>query len=98
MTVIPRDKQGTVTPVRQRRSIAEKRRIVEETLAEGAATVAGTFQVKGTKKLRSETGFGCPTSHKSGRSGKPGALRAFLLTDFSFRLAPLCAQNRIQPL
>ena len=37
MTVIPRDKQGTVTPVRQRRSIAEKRRIVEETLIEGAS-------------------------------------------------------------
>jgi len=37
MAVIPRDKQGPVTPVRQRRSIAEKRGIVEETLIEGAS-------------------------------------------------------------
>jgi transposase len=37
MAVIARDKQGPVTPVRQRRSIAEKRRIVEETLIEGAS-------------------------------------------------------------
>ena len=37
VAVIPRDKQGPVGPVRQRRSIAEKRRIVEETLAPGAS-------------------------------------------------------------
>ena len=37
VAVIPRDKQGPVSPVRQRRSIAEKRRIVEETLAPGAS-------------------------------------------------------------
>ena len=37
VAVIPREKQGPVAPVRQRRSIAEKRRIVEETLVEGAS-------------------------------------------------------------
>jgi len=37
VAVIPRDNQGPVSPVRQRRSIAEKRRIVEETLAPGAS-------------------------------------------------------------
>ena len=37
VAVIPRDKQGPVAPVRQRRSIAEKRRIIEVTLAPGAS-------------------------------------------------------------
>jgi len=38
--VIPRDKEVSVAPLRQRRSIAEKRRIVEETLAPGAVARA----------------------------------------------------------
>lgn len=33
--VVPRNKEAAVAPPRQRRSIAEKRRIVEETLAPG---------------------------------------------------------------
>lgn len=37
VAVIPRDKQSPVAPERQRRSIAEKRRIVEETLVPGAS-------------------------------------------------------------
>src|SRR5258707_11825478 len=37
VAVIPRDNQGPVSPVRQRRSIAEKRRIVEEALEPGAS-------------------------------------------------------------
>lgn len=36
-SVIPRDKQGSAVPQRPRRSIGEKRRIVEETLAPGAS-------------------------------------------------------------
>lgn len=35
--VTPRDREGSVAAQRQRRSIAEKRRIVEETLAPGAS-------------------------------------------------------------
>ena len=35
--VIPRNKEVSVALLRQRRSIAEKRRIVEETLAPGAS-------------------------------------------------------------
>jgi len=37
VTVIPEAREGSVAPQRQRRSIADKRRIVEETLAEGAS-------------------------------------------------------------
>jgi len=37
VAVVPRDSESSVVPKRQRRSIAEKRRIVEETLAEGAS-------------------------------------------------------------
>jgi transposase-like protein len=37
VAVIPRDKGASVAAQRQRRSIAEKRRIVEETLAAGAS-------------------------------------------------------------
>ncbi len=35
--VVVRSKEASVAPLRQRRSIAEKRRIVEETLAKGAS-------------------------------------------------------------
>ena len=37
VTLIPRNKETSVLGQRQRRSIAEKRRIVEETLAPGAS-------------------------------------------------------------
>ena len=56
VAVIPRDKQGPVPPVRQRRSIAEKRRIVEETLAPGASVArvahgVNANQVSGWRRL-----------------------------------------------
>ena len=37
VAIIPRNKEGSVVPHRQRRSIAETRRIVEETLLPGAS-------------------------------------------------------------
>jgi transposase len=37
--VVPKDRESAVVVKRQRRSIAEKRRIVEETLVEGASVV-----------------------------------------------------------
>ena len=39
--VISRNKEVSVAPLRQRRSIAERRRIVEETLAPGASVARG---------------------------------------------------------
>ncbi|PYV52241.1 MAG: hypothetical protein DMG77_06695 [Acidobacteria bacterium] len=66
MTVIPRDKQGTVTPVRQRRSIAEKRRIVEETLIEGAS-VARLARAHG---INANQVFGWRRLYLAGRLGE----------------------------
>ena len=66
MTVIPRDKQGTVTPVRQRRSIAEKRRIVEETLVEGAS-VARVARAHG---INANQVFGWRRLYLAGRLGE----------------------------
>src|SRR6266478_578816 len=37
VAVVPKDREALVAPRRQQRSIAEKRRIVEETLVEGAS-------------------------------------------------------------
>jgi len=66
MTVIPRDKQGTVTPVRQRRSIAEKRRIVEETLIQGAS-VARLARAHG---INANQVFGWRRLYLAGRLGE----------------------------
>ena len=46
VAVIPKDTEASVGPQRQRWSIAEKRRIVEETLAPGAS-VARVAQAHG---------------------------------------------------
>jgi transposase-like protein len=46
VTVIPKDREAAGEPRRQRRSIAEKRRMVEETLAPGAS-VARVAQAHG---------------------------------------------------
>ena len=66
MAVIPRDKQGPVTPVRQRRSIAEKRRIVEETLVDGAS-VARVARAHG---INANQVFGWRRLYLAGRLGE----------------------------
>jgi transposase len=66
MAVIPRDKQCPVTPVRQRRSIAEKRRIVEETLIEGAS-VARVARAHG---INANQVFGWRRLYLAGRLGE----------------------------
>jgi len=70
VSVIPRDKQSSVVPQRQRRSIAEKRRIVEETLAPGAS-VARVARAHG---INANQVFGWRRLYLAGRLGaqKPG--------------------------
>jgi transposase len=68
--VIPREKEASVAPQRQRRSIAEKRRIVEETLAAGAS-VARVARAHG---INANQVFGWRRLYLAGRLGeqKPG--------------------------
>jgi transposase len=70
VAVIPRDKEVSVAPPRQRRSIAEKRRIVEETLAAGAS-VARVARGHG---INANQVFGWRRLYLAGRLGdqKPG--------------------------
>ncbi len=70
VAVPPRDKAATVTSQRQRRSIAEKRRIVEETLAPGAS-VARVARAHG---INASQVFGWRRLYLAGRLGeqKPG--------------------------
>jgi transposase len=68
--ITPRDRAGSVAAQRQRRSIAEKRRIVEETLAPGAS-VARVARVHG---VNANQVFGWRRLYLAGRLGeqKPG--------------------------
>lgn len=70
VTVIPKDRAASVGPQRQRRSIAEKRRIVEETLAPGAS-VARVARGHG---INANQVFGWRRLYLAGRLGaqKPG--------------------------
>lgn len=65
--VVPRDKQASVALQRQRRSIAEKRRIVEETLAPGAS-VARVARAHG---INANQVFGWRRLYLAGRLGEP---------------------------
>ncbi len=65
--VIPRDKEVSVEPQRQRRSVAEKRRIVEETLAPGAS-VARVARAHG---INANQVFGWRRLYLAGRLGQP---------------------------
>ena len=66
-TVTPRDKEALVVPQRQRRSIAEKRRIVEETLLPGAS-VARVGRAHG---VNANQLFGWRRLYLAGRLGQP---------------------------
>jgi transposase len=68
--VSPRDREGSATAQRQRRSIAEKRRIVEETLLPGAS-VARVARAHG---VNANQVFGWRRLYLAGRLGeqKPG--------------------------
>ena len=64
---IPRDKQASGAAPRQRRSIAEKRRIVEETLVPGAS-VARLARARG---INANQVFGWRRLYLAGRLGEP---------------------------
>lgn len=65
VAIIPRNKEGSVVPQRQRRSIAEKRRIVEETLVPGAS-VARAARAHG---INANQVFGWRRLYLAGRLG-----------------------------
>jgi transposase len=67
VAVIARDKETSVVGQRQRRSIAEKRRIVEETLAPGAS-VARVARAHG---INANQVFGWRRLYLAGRLGEP---------------------------
>jgi transposase-like protein len=67
VAVIPRNKEVSVGSLRQRRSIAEKRRIVEETLAPGAS-VARVARAHG---VNANQVFGWRRLYLAGRLGEP---------------------------
>ena len=94
VAVIPRDKQGPVPPVRQRRSIAEKRRIVEETLAPGAS-VARVARAHG---VNANQVFGWRRLYQAGRLGEQKAGMKLLPVRVSESLpAPIADLPRTQP-
>ena len=66
VAVIPRDKEASVAPQRQRRSIAEKQRIVEETLIPGAS-VARVARAHG---INANQVFGWRRLYLAGRLGE----------------------------
>jgi transposase len=70
VAVIPKDRESSVAAQRQRRSIAEKRRIVEETLTPGAS-VARVARARG---INANQVFGWWRLYLAGRLGerKPG--------------------------
>jgi transposase len=67
VTVMSTDRERSVAPQRQRRSIAEKRRIVEETLAPGAS-VARVARAHG---INANQVFGWRRLYLAGRLGVP---------------------------
>jgi transposase len=66
VAIIPKDKETSVAGQRQRRSIAEKRRIVEETLVEGAS-VARVARAHG---INANQVFGWRRLYQAGRLGE----------------------------
>jgi transposase len=67
VAVIPQGRESSVAAQRQRRSIAEKRRIVEETLVEGAS-VARVARAHG---VNANQVFGWRRLYLAGRLGDP---------------------------
>ena len=65
VAVVPKDREALVAPQRQQRSIAEKRRIVEETLVEGAS-VARVARAQG---INANQVFGWRRLYQAGRLG-----------------------------
>lgn len=91
VAIIPRNKEGSVVPHRQRRSIAEKRRIVEETLLPGAS-VARVARAHG---INANQVFGWRRLYLAGRLGAQKAGMKLLPVRVSDReSAPVVVEHR----
>jgi len=91
VTVIPKDKPASAVVQRQRRSIAEKRRIVEETLAPGAS-VARVARAHG---INANQVFGWRRLYLAGRLGAPKPGMKLLPVRVSDReSAPVVVEHR----
>ena len=89
--IIPRNKEGSVVLQRQRRSIAEKRRIVEETLLPGAS-VARVARAQG---INANQVFGWRRLYLAGRLGAQKAGMKLLPVRVSDReSAPVVVDHR----
>ena len=91
VAIIPRNKEGSVVPHRQRRSIAEKRRIVEETRLPGAS-VARVARAHG---INANQVFGWRRLYLAGRLGGQKAGMKLLPVRVSDReSAPVGVEHR----
>jgi transposase len=91
VAIIPRNKEGSVVPQRQRRSIAEKRRIVEETLLPGSS-VARVARAHG---INANQVFGWRRLYLAGRLGGQKAGMKLLPVRVSDReSAPVGVEHR----
>ena len=90
--ITPRDRAGSVAAQRQRRSIAEKRRIVEETLEPGAS-VARVARVHG---VNANQVFGWRRLYLAGRLGeqKPG-IKLLPVRVSESTSAPVVVEHRV---
>ena len=91
VAVIARDKEGTIAAARQRRSIAEKRRIVEETLVAGAS-VAKVARAHG---VNANQVFGWRRLYRAGRLGEQRAAMKLLPVRVS-ESSPVVEQHPVQ--
>jgi len=90
--VIPRDREGSTAAQRQRRSIAEKRRIVEETLAPGASVA----KVARTHGVNANQVFGWRRLYLAGRLGeqKPG-IKLLPVRVSESQVPPVVVEHRV---
>ena len=89
VAVVPKDREALVAPRRQQRSIAEKRRIVEETLVEGAS-VARVARAHG---INANQVFGWRRLYLGGRLGDRKPVMKLLPVRVSESLPSLPAER-----
>ena len=92
VTVTSKDREGSSAARRQRRSIAEKRRMVEETLAPGAS-VAKVARAHGVNAIQV---FGWRRLYLAGRLGEPKAgIKLLPVRVSESKSAPVVVEPRV---
>ena len=90
--VSPKDREGSAAAQRQRRSIAEKRRIVEETLAAGASVA----KVARTHGVNANQVFGWRRLYLAGRLGEPKpGIKLLPVRVSESQSAPVVVEHRV---